>query len=61
MNELEDHNWSKIQAQLVETRILLLGATRNLGHPAYGQSTATTMAIDELREKCFDFLGVDKL
>lgn len=39
---------------------LLLQTTRNLGHPAYGQSTATTMAIDELREKSFDYLGIPK-
>jgi hypothetical protein len=59
MNELEDHNWQKIQAELAQTRNLLLEATRNLGHPAYGLSSGTTIAIDELREKCFGFLGIE--
>lgn len=43
-----------------KTRELLLETTRNLGHPAYGLSSGTTIAIDELREKAFDFLGVPK-
>ncbi len=43
-----------------ETLDLLHDTTRNLGNPAYGQSTSTTMYIDELREKAFDFLGVPK-
>lgn len=49
-----------ISPALNETRELLLATTRNLGHPAYGESTATTMAIDQLREKAFDFLGIPK-
>ena len=32
--------------------------TSNLGHPAYNLSSSTTIAIDELREKTFDYLGV---
>lgn len=44
--------------EIKETCDLLLETTRNLGHPAYGLSSGTTFAIDELREKCFDFLGV---
>lgn len=47
-----------IEPLLKETTYLLLEATQNLGHPAYGVSSGTTFHIDELREKCFDFLGV---
>ncbi|WP_298845524.1 hypothetical protein [uncultured Clostridium sp.] len=43
---------------LKETESKLLQATQNLGHPAYGHSTATTMGIDELRNELFDFLEV---
>ena len=45
---------------LKRAKELLFEATQNLGHPAYGQSSSCTIAIDELREKCFDFLGVPK-
>lgn len=48
------------ELKLAETRDLLLQTTRNLGHPAYNHSFGTTQAIDELREKAFDFLGVPK-
>ena len=46
--------------KLDETKSLLLDATRNLGHPAYEHSYATKEAIDELREKCFNFLEIPK-
>lgn len=36
----------------------LLECTQNLGHPAYGHSSSTTIGIDELREKTFDFLEI---
>lgn len=39
---------------------LLLNTSRNLGNPAYGQSTASTLAINELREKALDYLEVPK-
>jgi len=48
------------QLSLNETREMLLKTTQNLGHPAYGLSSGTTIAIDELREKAFDFLGIPK-
>lgn len=49
-----------IESRLIQTTALLLESTKNLGHPAYGLSSSNTLAIDELREKCFDFLGVPK-
>jgi len=52
--------YAEQQEALKDTRELLIQTTRNLGNPAYGQSTATTMAIDELREKAFNFLGIPK-
>lgn len=45
---------------LKETEQKLLQATQNLGHPAYGHSSATTIGIDELREELFDFLEIPK-
>ena len=45
---------------LKETEQLLLKATQNLGHPAYGLSSSTTFAIDDLREELFDYLEVPK-
>ena len=43
---------------LRETEEKLLQATRNLGHPAYGLSSSTTIVIDELREELFNFLEI---
>lgn len=37
----------------------LLKATQNLGHPAYGLSSSTTLGIDELRNELFDFLEIE--
>ena len=51
---------SDLQIALDETRALLLETTRNLGHPAYDHSSSTHEAIDALRERAFDFLGVPK-
>lgn len=45
---------------LKETESFLLKATQNLGHPAYGLSSSTTIGIDELREECFDFMEFPK-
>jgi len=45
---------------LEPTYNMLLATTRNLGHPAYGQSTATTMAVDELREEAFNYLEIPR-
>jgi hypothetical protein len=36
----------------------LFKVTQNLGHPAYGHSSATSIGIDELRNQMFDYLGV---
>lgn len=52
--------FAKKGKELDETKDLLLQATQNLGHPAYEHSYNTKEAIDNLREKCFDFLGVPK-
>jgi len=41
-----------------ETYDILLEAIKNLGHPAYNQSSSTTDAIDQLREKGFLYLGI---
>lgn len=46
---------------LEPTYELLLDVTRNLAHPAYGHSSSTTIAIDNLREKSFDYLEIPKL
>lgn len=46
---------------LIKTEQNLLRATQNLGHPAYGHSSATTIAIDDLREELFDFLEIPKV
>lgn len=43
-----------------EPQAMLLETARNLGHPAYGVSSSQTFAIDELREKALDYLGVEK-
>jgi hypothetical protein len=51
---------ASVSKKLKETENLLLQATQNLGHPAYNHSSSTTIGIDNLREKCFDFLGVPK-
>lgn len=36
----------------------LLSTTQNLGHPAYGHSSSTSIAIDNIRNESFDFLEV---
>lgn len=43
-----------------ETQELLYNCALNLGHPAYGHSSSTSIAIDDLREKALDFLEVPK-
>lgn len=48
------------QIKLKETEEWLLKTTQNLGHPAYNHSSSTTIGIDNLREKAFDFLGIPK-
>jgi selenocysteine lyase/cysteine desulfurase len=58
--KLKDASKEEILKVLQETENNLLKATQNLGHPAYGHSTATTMAVDELREELFDFLEIPK-
>ena len=50
----------EILTVLKETEEKLLSATQNLGHPAYGLSSGTTLAIDELREELFDYLEIGK-
>jgi hypothetical protein len=49
--------WRESTKEIYE---LLLATTQNLGHPAYGLSSSTTIGIDELRERAFDFLEVPK-
>jgi len=44
---------------LKETEQKLLEATQNLGHPAYGISSSTTISIDNLRENLFDYLEIN--
>ena len=51
---------SEVLEVLIETEQKLLKATQNLGHPAYGLSSSTTFAIDELREELFDYLEIPK-
>lgn len=58
--KLKEASKEEIFKALQETETKLLEATRNLGHPAYGHSSATTIGIDELREQLFDFLEVPK-
>lgn len=48
------------RAAVEETYDLFLQCTQNLGHPAYNVSSSTTIGIDDLREKAFDYLGVPK-
>lgn len=48
------------RADVEETHDLFLQCIQNLGHPAYNVSSSTTIAIDDLREKAFDYLGVPK-
>jgi hypothetical protein len=45
---------------VIETQNLLYECAKNLGHPAYNHSSATSIAIDELREKALDFLEIPK-
>lgn len=45
---------------LEPTYDLLLQTTQNLGHPAYGHSSSTSIGIDNLREKAFDYLEIPK-
>lgn len=52
--------WTMAAATQLPVYQLLLETTQNLGHPAYGQSSSTTIAIDSLREGSFDFLRVLK-
>lgn len=49
---------NKFNAYSQEVEARLLECARNLGNPAYGQSTATTMHIDDLRKETLDFLEV---
>ncbi len=42
---------------LKPTYDLLLATTQNLGHPAYNVSSSTTIGIDNLRERAFDYCG----
>lgn len=58
--KLENASREEILSLLKETEQKLLQATRNLGHPAYGISSGTTLGIDDLREELFDFLEIPK-
>ena len=58
--EKQVNAWHKAAESVMPAYALLLEATQNLGHPAYNHSSSTTIGIDNLREKCFDFLGVPK-
>lgn len=58
--KLENATREEILSLLKETEQKLLQATKNLGHPAYGHSSATTIGIDDLREELFDFLEIPK-
>lgn len=55
--ERQANAWRKA---LDEPYVLLLTTTQNLGHPAYNVSSSTTIAIDELRDKAFDYLEIPK-
>jgi len=59
-DKLETATKEEVLTVLKETEQKLLQATQNLGHPAYGLSSGTTSAIDELREELFDYLEVPK-
>jgi len=54
--KLENSSQADVLAVLKETEQKLLQATQNFGHPAYGLSSSTTIAIDELRSELFDYL-----
>ena len=54
--KLENSSQADVLVVLKETEQKLLQATQNLGHPAYGLSSSTTIAIDELRSELFDYL-----
>jgi len=56
--KLENSTQAEVLAVLKETEKKLLQATQNLAHPAYGLSSSTTIAIDELRNELFDFLEI---
>ena len=58
--KLKNAPQSEVLEVLIETEQKLLKATQNLGHPAYGLSSSTTFAIDELREELFDYLEIPK-
>jgi hypothetical protein len=51
---------ANLHVVLEEHKSLLVDTTKNLGHPEYGLSSSVTFAVDELRERAFDFLGVPK-
>lgn len=53
--EKQVNAWRKA-AEIPYNKIFEL--TQNLGHPAYGQSSSTTIGIDNLRNSTFDYLGV---
>lgn len=59
--KLQNSSKEEILQTLKETETRLLKATQNLGHPAYGHSSATTIGIDELRDELFDFLEIPKV
>lgn len=56
--EKQVNAWLAVAEKQKQVYDLLLEATQNLGHPAYNQSSSTTIAIDSLRERLFDFLEV---
>lgn len=43
-----------------EPEEILLQCAQNLGHPAYGHSLSSTIVIDKLRERAFDYLEIPK-
>jgi len=56
--KLENSTQKEVLNVLKQTEKKLLEATRNLGHPAYGISSSTTIVIDELRNELFDYLDI---
>lgn len=47
--------WREATREVYE---LMFNLAKNIGHPAYGQSTAATEAINQLRNAAFDYLEI---
>lgn len=56
--DIVDDIQKRFDAYATDIEKRLLECCQNLGHPAYNHSSSTTISIDNLRDRTFDFLDI---